>query len=276
MPFSTSVSPAEVAAASLALLHEPLVGAAHMQIARIDRGACFFGQFDRAPTPAALPTYRRGTGGVTFVTEEDALYIGIALEHPAALVAASANQVLNRMVRPLLKALTRCTGKRTAYFGRDHVSAERANVGWVAMGHVVATGRATFEGFLPPIANVSASELAAEVARAYAAAHPALAIAAMTPGGTAAAPMTVDEPTWSATEDEAIGTIGILRDHHGRRRLGGTLMASEDRMHALNEAIQAPMQAQECAEFLDSLFAPPAMLFGVRSLESILRLVRSA
>jgi hypothetical protein len=272
MPFLSSLTPAEVATTSQGLLTVPLFAAAHMYCARITQPARFVGQFDRVPAPSTVPSYARGTGGVTLEVPPGALYVGIALAHPGCLVAANANQVINRMVRPLLKALTKVTGKRTAYFGRDHVSAEQTNVGWVGMAHTVDTNRASFEAFLRP--SEQADALAEEVMNAYALTYPALVSYRIDAGEAQA--LTREDPPWLRTEHEAIGALGVVRDHEGRLRIGGTLMASQDRMHALNEAIQSPMGMQECGEFLDALFAAPAMLFGVRSLESLRNLVMHA
>jgi hypothetical protein len=268
MPFLTSLTPAEVAHTSRSLLTVPLADSARMYCARIAQPARFVGAFDRVPASAGVPSYFRGTGGVTFEVDTGALYMGIALSHPGCLLAGSANQVLNRVVRPLLKALTKVTGKRTAYFGRDHVSAEQANVGWVAMAHSVDTNRASFEAYLPPMD----ADLAAGIVDAYTRAYPELRISDMSIAGEAQL-LVNEDPPWSNTEDEAMGPLGILRERGGRLRFGGSLMASADRMHALNEAIQSPMGLQECGEFLDALFAAPAMLFGVRSLESFRRLI---
>jgi hypothetical protein len=270
MPFPLCVTPAEVAAASQALVALPLSGVAQMHSALISKRATFVGQFDRVPE-SEFPRYRRGTGGVSFETEEGAFYIGIALAHPGSLLAGSANQVLNRMVRPLLKALTKVHGKRVAYFGRDHIRAEQKNVGWVAMAHRVDTDRAAFEAFLPPTERTH--DLAEEIASAYTLAHPALVLAPFERANGGAQALAHGDPPWLRTESEAIGSLGLMREHDGRRRIGGTLMASADRMHALNQAIQSPMGVSECGEFLDLLFAAPAMLFGVRSLESICNLV---
>lgn len=265
MPPSTLRTPGAVAFTSARLLELPLHGLANMYCARIECEAHFVGAFDRQGQTGAS-VFRRGTGGVSFSVPARSMYLGLALSRPDALTPCTANQGINRMVRPLLKALTKARGKRAAYFGRDHVSIEKHNAAWVSMGHHVASGRMSFEAFVPDADEA----LVAQVVTAYQDAHPQIIRVDME-SHEAEAIHTVDPP-WKVTVDEAIGTLGVLQTAAGLR-IGGELMVSTDRLEALNAA--APSMTHEDAAYLDALFAPPAMLFGIRNIASFLELARA-
>jgi hypothetical protein len=229
-------------------------------------------------------------------------------------------------VRPLLRALTK-TGSLAHYFGRDWVSVEHHPVAWVGFGHVAASRRTLFEGFIgvrtpfaltqrPSFLGKSVTTLgslrerapdgfegrarapdgfegrarapdgfegrarARDVAEAIVEAY-----VAQSAGGDAfdlpvpagpdpgPAPQQSDEPRadppWSATAEEAIGTLGAGPDAHGAFRVGGDLLVSRDALAQL-EARAANAAAPDLSRIVDeTLAAPGVALDGVKSLASI-------
>jgi hypothetical protein len=136
--FLSGASVAQIAGLSTSLLEHPLVSAAELFVLEsIDEGV-LVGTFDRDTMQQQETTtvpYRRGTGGNSISLRKGSLYVGLALASAAALTPCSPAQVINRMVRPLLRVLTKCLGKRAAYFGRDTVVVDHAPVAFVTMGH---------------------------------------------------------------------------------------------------------------------------------------------
>ena len=61
-----------------------------------------------------------------------------------ALVACDESRLVNRYVRPLLRALTK-VGATAHFFGRDWVSVAGRPVAWVGFAHDAGTRRTVFE-----------------------------------------------------------------------------------------------------------------------------------
>ncbi len=246
--------------------------------------ALVVGAFERAREGAV----RRGSGGASAHVGPGSVWLSLSLPSPDALVPCTADQLLNRYVRPLLRALTKATRLPASYFGRDWISMKHRPVGLVAFAHEAATGRSLFEAFVAvstPFATTRSSflgkppatleELAgrsldpATLARTIAEAY-GIADAAVAEEPVVAEAL---EPPWSATREEAIGTIAAGRDASGRLRLGGELMASRDAVHRLEDGLTALPEAASMdaiGALVDDAFTTRgAVLFGVRSLASI-------
>src|SRR5262249_3366037 len=66
---------------------------------------------------------------------------------PSSLVSCEPVRLVNRYVRPLLKALGRC-GALAHYFDRDWISVKHRPAGWVGFAHDATTGRCALEAFV--------------------------------------------------------------------------------------------------------------------------------
>lgn len=289
-------SPAEIAHLSTSWSSIP--HAAELVIATPSDEAILLGAFQRSseidPFYASLPMYRRGSGGAAARIGPGTIWIRLALSRPDALVDATAPKLLNRYVRPLLRALTK-SGAHAHYFDRDWISVAHRPVGLVGFAHDMRSGRASFEAIIavttPFAPSARASFLEKEpatiaelksrsdvehIADAIEEAYCSLALATtITSPARTPAPRVLSNRPWTATLEEALGTIAAGRDENGVLRLGGELMASRDAVERLeNRLASAP--AVDVGEAVDEAFAPPAVIFGVRSLVSIRDVVLSA
>jgi hypothetical protein len=223
------------------------------------------------------------------------VWIQLSLARTDALVACTADKLLNRYVRPLLRALTRASGVPASYFGRDWVSAAHRPVALVAFAHEASTGSGLFEAivavrtpFAPSDrpsflgkAPATLEELAGRALDAEAVAATILGayrdlasdVRAVPAAEIAPATAVGSEPAWRATRDEAIGSIAAGRDASGRLRVGGELMASYDAIARLEDLVMAlPPNAtpDEIGRAVDeALTTAGAITFGVGSLASI-------
>jgi hypothetical protein len=258
--------------------------------------AVLLGAFQRTcelPAEGAAPraVLRRVSGGgaievgpgvlaVTFV------YPNLPSLAKSALPLQSA-QILNRAVRPLLRALTR-TVHPTQYFGRDWLSSDKRPTGLVSFAHETRTDRLVVEAFV----SFGASCLTLERA-SYQGKIPAsydelrgrpvdearFVEALAEDAGISVEPFPEgfsepgslpdpDEPAWTSRVDEALGPLYAGRDASGRVRLGGELVASFDRVAFLERNLE-PRAERETR--IDRAFTEPgAHLFGVKSLRSVL------
>lgn len=241
--------------------------------------ATVVGAFERITAEGEL---RRGSGGGRAEVGPGSVWVSLTLPNAHVLVPdGTPENLLNRYVRPLLRALGRVAGKPASYFGRDWVSVGHRPVALVAFAHEMATGRCLFEavvGVTAPFARTprasfrdrpvaaladvaTATVIPAAVADAIAEAYGVAALGAALPD---AAPEPV-EPPWAATCEEAIGTLGAGPDAAGRMRLGGELMASVD-------AVERLEAGYETAGDLDALVDDAldgAVIFGVRERAAI-------
>jgi hypothetical protein len=241
------------------------------------------------------------------------VHVALDLTRVDALVPCDAPRLVNRYVRPLLRALTKA-GALAHYFGRDWVSCLRRPAALVGFAHDATTGRASFEAVVgvsecfalgprtsfmgkAPASllevvghDVDPRALARGIADAYVTAYSGEAgSVALADLAAAAAPcVSGDEPPWAATTQEAIGLLGAGPDASGRWRVGGELQASRDAItrlesrlaeigvgSAVAEAREDEARAVEGA--IDDAFAARGVaLDGVRSLRSIADVVRRA
>lgn len=250
------------------------------------------GAFQRAHEVRALgaASARRGSGGGATLLEPGVLWVGLLLPSPRALGADEA-RLLNRAVRPVLRAITR-VGVLTHYFGRDYLSASKRPVAATTFAHDATTGRAfvettisvaalalgprsTFEGKTPATLDtlrgkpVDIEALAARLADEH-----GVAVGGDLPAAVDDDPR--DEPPWTARVDEAIGPVHAGPDREGRLRVGGELVASRDRVAWLEDAL-ASTDDDAVGARVDEAFAQAGVaLFGVKSLRSIRDVVLAA
>ncbi|MDB4942658.1 MAG: hypothetical protein JWP97_2192 [Labilithrix sp.] len=301
-------SVAELAACSRAALDRPLEADGELLVGSTADEGLVLGAFQR---PGELPAdvlgayagrlVQRGSGGGEVRAAAGTVWLQLALRRSDALVAGPPDRLINRHVRPLLKALSK-QGVKAGYFDRDWVgTADKRVVAAVSFGHDARSGRALFEAFVPtrePMAVreraawrgrapgiVAAEGLLAAIAEAYVSAYGgsllggeaapwgapsgaaggAAAGAASSGGGLAA------QAGWSATCEEAIGVLGAAREQ-GRVHIGGELMASRDAVTRLEERLSSLplLDALSVGAAIDEeLAAPGVAVFGVRSLRSL-------
>jgi hypothetical protein len=240
--------------------------------------AVVLGAFQRsADDPSA--TLRRPSGGGVVRVGPGTLWMQLTL----TLEDVPADKLVNRHVRPLLKALTKVASKPASYFGRDWISMAHHPIGFVGFAHEASSGtglleaviavdepfvprpRASFMGKEPTMLGVDREKLRAEVIAAY----------ALPSSGAPAAKVVIEEPPWDATIEEAIGVVAAGRDAYGRLRVGGELMASSDAVAKLEAAIALP--STDVGGAVDEAFTTGgATLFGVRTLASIRDVILAA
>lgn len=289
---------AALAARSSSALDRPLAGVAELFVGTATDEGVAVGAFDHARSGV-----RRGSGGAPVRVGPGSVWLQLALARANALADADPPRLVNRYVRPLLQALTK-TSTLAHYFGRDWVSASRRPVAFVGFAHDATTGRCLVEAVVavttpfadPPWASfrdaapATLVDLAprADVARVTEAIVAAYAKAygfdpeARTERLDALADVASGAP-WSATAAEAIGLVGAGRDARGRLVVGGELMASRDAMSRLHAALAALDDAgrardpEAVGEAIDACLGDPgAVVFGVRSLDAIRRVILEA
>ncbi len=279
-------------------------GDAELTVAVPNDEAIVLGAFQRGSDVSReaggdLPRLRRGSGGAAARVGPGMVWMQIALARPDALVDAAADKLLNRYVRPLLRALTRVLRVPASYFGRDWISASHRPIGLVSFAHEASTGKSLFEAFIAVTAPVALAERASFRGRPQATcaivhggaldpvhvlevivdAYAAEAKAIVDVGAADVAFVTTEEvivkdgPPWSVVSEEAIGDISVGRDPAGRLEVGGELMASRDALARLRDALAAlPAGAsqEDIGRVVDeAMTGGGAVSFGVRSLASI-------
>jgi hypothetical protein len=259
----------ELASHSRASLDRPLRARAELMVATATDHALVLGAFQRgAGKPDTAPLVRRGSGGPEVLVAPGALHVLLAMESPDALVPCDERRIVNRAVRPLLRALTR-VGHLAHYFGRDRVVVAHQPVGWVGFAHDATSRRTTFEALV----HVIEPRLEAAVVDAYARDRDAVALDAPAAPTEEAGDLRADPP-WTATREEAIGPIGAGRDAQGRFRVGGDLLVSRDALARLEAGAPG---APDIGRLVDgTLAAPGVALDGVRSLETIRDVIAEA
>lgn len=305
-----AVPAAELAAISRSALDRPLVHAAELVVGVPSDEAVVLGSTQRLSEVAvdvSMRIARRGSCGAEAAVGPGTVWLQLALANPGALVACEPGRLLNRYLRPLLRALTR-VGARAHYFDRDWVSAShgsaKAPVALVAFAHDSTTGRALVEALVAvstPFAvraratflgkapltlralgvdpDVDAGRVAGAVIDAYASAYGNAGLPGDRAFGRILAPASElddprSEPPWAATREEAIGLVGAGRDRDGRVRIGGELMVSRDALARLEREVEAAsshgaIDAARLDRAVDALAAENVAILGVRSLRSL-------
>lgn len=264
--------------------------------------AVVLGAFQRpseVPEEPDLPRLRRGSGGGPARVGPGAVWMQLALARPDALVPCTADKLLNRYVRPLLRALTRTTNVPVHYFGRDWVSAVHRPIALVSFAHEASSGRCLFEAFVAVNASVALSERSSfrgqraatcdevsgraiepsavleAIVEAYAGEGTTIEALARAEVAFAARDEAIvgSRPPWSVVREEAIGDLGAGRDPLGRIEIGGELMASSDAISRLRDdlaALPPGASSDDVGRVVDAAMTEGgAVLFGVRSLASI-------
>jgi len=293
------IAAGELAAASQSALEVPLAEEAELWIARPKEEAIALGSFQRAlsaegkGSAESVLLVRRGSGGPAVRMGEGTLWVALLLARVDALVPCDEARLVNRYVRPLLRALTKC-GALAHFFGRDWVSVSRRPAAWIGFAHDRASGRAVVEAFIAretpfdagPRASylgkepgtlrsilghaIDEEKLVAAIVLAYAEASGHRTIDRGTfPLASPAPDVTRLDPPWGATVEEVIGPIGAGLDASGRFRVGGDLLVSRDALAALEALLPTTPDAAVAAALDATLAAPGVALDGVRSLTSI-------
>lgn len=283
---------ASIAAYSRRALDMPLEGPAQLVVTAALGTAHLVGAFEPwgGETEGGIPAFRRGTGGATVTLHPGDVYLGLSLRDPAALVACDAPRLLNRYVRPLLRALS-TFGTKASYFGRDWVSAGKRPVAAVAFGYDEVSQRSLVEAFVgvdapfadrpwPSFAGADAASLCElhrapcqpdDVVRAVAAAYEKDYALGCLKSVHGVAELLSPEASYLASVEEAMGPVGVRR-LDGRLHVAGIFMSSRDAVRRLDASLttlrrDAPPDL--VAGVVDAAFAgPEAALFGVRSLHS--------
>lgn len=134
----------EIAAYSRASLDRPLGEAAELWVAVAVDEALVIGAFQRgAGMPSRSPLVRRGSGGPDVQVGEGTVHVALSLPYPGALTPCPESRVVNRYVRPLLRALTKM-GSTASFFGRDWVSVRHSPAAWVGFAHDATSRRTLF------------------------------------------------------------------------------------------------------------------------------------
>lgn len=293
-----SVPAARLAAISRGALDRRLRQPAELLLATLSDEAVVLGALQRASELSALSTepdaprtlLRRGSCGAEVRVGPGSLWMQLALERTDALVAGEPGRLLNRHVRPVLRALTK-VGALAHYFDRDWISVAKRPVGMIALSHDATSRRALVEIVIAattpfavrarpsylgkPAATLSELGLDVDLARlgdAIAQAHadayggPLVELEPGDEGETFEAEGPRGEPSWTATCDEAIGVVGAGRDRTGRMRLGGELMVSRDAIAALEEQLVTALEPAAIGRAVDATLAAPGVaLIGVKS-----------
>jgi hypothetical protein len=292
-----------LAASSRAALDRDLRRSAELSIAVARDPLVLLGAFQRAAglgIADGTPLARRGSGGPEVRVGPGTVHVALALESPGSLVPCDEKRIVNRHVRPLLRALTRAggTGAVAHFFGRDWVSLAHRPVAWVGFAHDATSRRTLFEAFvavrtpfaiserasfrgqgpatLESLAGAAVDEarLIQAIADAYSGDADPVALEARE-----APPLDDDprgDPPWAAVVDEVIGPLGAGPDAHGVFRVGGDLLVSRDALARL-EARAATADADDLGRLVDeTLGAPGVALHGVRSLTSLRDVIAAA
>jgi hypothetical protein len=236
---------------------------------------------------------------------EGTVHVALALAHPGAIVACDERRIVNRYVRPLLRALTKTfprghdakgtpSGAQAHFFGADWVDMLHRPVAWVGFAHDAASRRTLFEAFVAVRAPFAGGGRAAFRGKAPATLEE-LAGATLDPhriadaiveayvevsGGLLAAEASLAEsptdraprddggdPPWVATIEEAIGIVAAGPDARGVFRVGGDLFVSRDALVRLEGRIAAGDDPTRAVD--ETLAAPGVAIDGVRSLTSV-------
>jgi hypothetical protein len=291
-----------MAAVSRSALDRPLRCSAELWVAVACDHASLLGAFQRGRADGAAGTgalLRRGSGGPLVLVGEGTVHVALALAQPGALVAADETRIVNRLVRPLLRALNATLGPRCPahFFGRDWVSVAHRPAAWVGFAHDATTRRTLFEAFVAVRAPFAAGErpsfrgrlpgtlesiagvaidparVATAIIEAYAreAGEVVLEPPQASPewqgwegAGEASSGQGDDpraDPPWAATCEEAIGVLGAGPDAHGVFRVGGDLLVSRDALARLEQraANAADAADEEVGAVIDETLAGPGV-----------------
>jgi hypothetical protein len=278
---------------------------ASLVIGRPSDSAIVLGAHQRSTdvTAVAAEFLARASGGGSARVGPGSVWLQLRLARSDALLPSPPDKLLNRYVRPLLRALTKQSGVVASYFGRDWISLRHRPVALVGFAHDSRSGRCLFEaiiaattpltgpgdpvrrsfrdhqpGTVAELAGRSIDLVALEAAIVEAYAAQASEVHESTEPRPDAPPRSdaLDRVPWRATGEEAIGTIGAGPDASGRFRVGGELMVSADALVRLEHRIESlaarggPTEPDAVGREVDeALTTAGAIVFGIKSLGSI-------
>ncbi len=304
-----------MAAHSSGALDRPLPYPAELSVSWARDDALVLGTFQRSaslathdgggpydePAGSGFLVLRRGSGGPEVMVGPKTTHVALSLAHPGALTPCDERRIVNRSVRPLLRALTK-TGTLAHFFGRDWVSVAHRPAAWVGFAHDATSRRTLFEAFIAvstpfapsprtsflgkvPATLESASgrladpeRLANAIVEAFIEAYDLerVDVAALPEAESLPADARENDPPWAATKEEAIGWVGAGPDVHGVFRVGGDLLVSRDALARL-ELRAANAREDELGPIVDeTVGAPGVALDGVRSLISLRDVIAEA
>jgi hypothetical protein len=293
-----------IAASSRLALDRTLRCPAELSIALAADDMVLLGAFQRAAglgVGPATPLARRGSGGPEVRIGPGTVHVALSLESPGSLVRCDETRIVNRHVRPLLRALTRAggTGAVAHFFGRDWISVAHQPIAWVGFAHDAATrrtffeafvavrtpfalaGRGSFRGRLPGTlasiagATVNEARLVEAIVDAYAHDVTAVPLEAL----DVVPPLDDDvgsDPPWAAVVDEAIGPLGAGPDGRGVFRVGGDLLVSRDALARLQKRAASAAEDDLGRIVDETLGAPGVALDGVQSLTRVRDVIAAA
>jgi hypothetical protein len=298
---------AVIASGSRALLDRPLAGQGELWVTIASDAALVLGAFQRGSLVAdSLPIVKRASGGPEVRVGKGTVHVALALTRPDALEPCDERRIVNRHVRPLLRALTKTAGL-AHFFGRDWVSVAHRPAAWVGFAHDSASGRTLFEAFVgvrEPFATASRGSLlgkapgaleelagrpldpvhivdaivasylqrydATEVPVQTPASHPDASGAALAAQATRLAVEDLRrDPPWAATAEEPIGIVGAGPDARGAMRVGGDLLVSRDALARLETLVTDARDEDVGRIVQETLGAPGVAIDGVRSLAGV-------
>jgi hypothetical protein len=304
-----TVTAAALAGTSAGDLDRALASPAELRVSVTEDAAIAIalGAFDRRPpaVPENVTVVRRGSGGPPVQVGPGTVHLALSLEHPGALVPCDEKRIVNRYVRPLLRALTGVSTSQAHYFGRDWVSLAHRPVAWVGFAHDASTRRTLFEAFVAvrtpfalgtrasflghvpaTVEEIRGHELEpGKLAEAVVAAYERAGKVTLAPARVGAVPApAVDAVPWKATREEAIGIVGAGPDSRGVFRVGGEILVSRDAIGRLETRIADAAPTRGASEELgrigrlvdETLAAPGVALEGVRSLVTVRDVIAEA
>ncbi|MEO7097034.1 MAG: hypothetical protein ABI175_27490 [Polyangiales bacterium] len=291
-----------------ALLVAPVMGEAFV-LGAFQRAASTLDLTRPEVVGAALA--RRATGGVALHVRRGQIFVALELASASVLGGnGDPARAINRHVRPLLSALS-ASGVPATYGGRDFVVAGGAPVAWVGVTHDRALGSVSLEMLvaveapfgIDPALDLAHGSIAprwlgktpgtltthahrnvesAAVVDAIFTAWSAVARGETSEAGAPPfeeVPVARDQRPFDALVEEGMGLIGAARDP-GALSIGGELMASRGALEALGERLHGladDAMDLTLEETIDAALGPSSgtMLFGVKSLASIAKVVRA-
>lgn len=295
---------AELSGLSTSGLDRASAHAAELTVAAVAGDGWVLGAMSResdAP-PGAAHVVVRASGGPPVRAGEGSVYVALSLPRADALTTCGDAQVINRYVRPMLRALGR-VGAPAHYFGRDWIAVAHRPAGWIGFAHDAGTGRVLVEALVgvglafddeasarpsyggkAPASlgeltgkSLRVDDVRAAIVEAFAAAYGhALVPVEIEPGAPRGA---APGPAWAARVAEVMGHVAAGRDDQGRMRVGGDWMVSRDALASLEGALASLADPDDAAiaSAVDGAFGGPRVVtFGVRSLASVAAAVAAA
>lgn len=262
------------------------------------------------PEIQAATLARRATGGVALHVRAGQIFVALDLASASTLGGnGDPARAINRHVRPLLTALG-ALGVPATYGGRDFVLAGGAPIAWMGVTHDRVLGSVALEmliaidapfgvdpsldlaygaiaprwlGKTPGTLSAHARRRVARAAviDAIVAAWTALAQGDTSEGSAtsfAPLPASRDQRPFDALVEEGMGLIGAGVEPDSVS-IGGELMASRGALEALGKTLHGlALEGSAIDSAIDAALGPASgnMLFGVKSLASIAKVVRAA